>query len=58
MSRILRRPMFRGGRVDARGTGIASGLGYNNGGRVGLQTSYAGTVGNAYDKMIAKQTDQ
>jgi len=35
MSRILRRPMFRGGRVDARGTGIASGLGYNNGGRVG-----------------------
>ena len=36
MSRILRRPMFRGGRVDARGTGIASGLGYNNGGRVGL----------------------
>ena len=28
MSRILRRPMFRGGRVDSRGTGIASGLGY------------------------------
>ena len=55
MSRILRRPMFRGGRVDARGTGIASGLGYNNGGRVGLETSYAGTVGNAYDKMITKQ---
>ena len=27
MSRILRRPMFRGGRVDSRGTGIASGLG-------------------------------
>ena len=38
MSRILRRPMFRGGRVDGRGTGIASGLGYNNGGRVGLET--------------------
>ena len=38
MSRILRRPMFRGGRVDARGTGIASGLGYNNGGRVGYKT--------------------
>ena len=35
MSRILRRPMFRGGRVDARGTGIASGLGYEKGGRVG-----------------------
>ena len=36
MSRILRRPMFRGGRVDSRGTGIASGLSYNNGGRVGF----------------------
>src|SRR5210317_637721 len=35
MSRILRRPMFRGGRVDSRGTGITSGLGYNAGGRVG-----------------------
>jgi len=34
MSRILRRPMFRGGRVDARGTGIASGLGYKKGGSV------------------------
>ena len=37
MSRILRRPMFRGGRVDSRGTGIASGLGYEKGGRVGLR---------------------
>ena len=36
MSRILRRPMFRGGRVDSRGTGITSGLGYEKGGRVGL----------------------
>ena len=34
MSRILRRPMFRGGRVDSRGTGIASGLGYEKGGSV------------------------
>ena len=34
MSRILRRPMFRGGRVDSRGTGIASGLSYNKGGTV------------------------
>ena len=34
MSRILRRPMFRGGRVDSRGTGIASGLGYAGGGSV------------------------
>ena len=36
MSRILRRPMFRGGPVDSRGTGITSGLGYENGGRVGM----------------------
>ncbi len=36
MSRILRRPMFRGGRVDSRGTGITSGLGYEKGGRVKL----------------------
>jgi len=34
MSRILRRPMFRGGRVDSRGTGITSGLA--DGGRVGM----------------------
>mgnify|MGYP003652683224 CR=1 FL=1 len=36
MSRTLRRPMFRGGRVSAYGTGIASGLA--NGGRVGFRT--------------------
>jgi hypothetical protein len=37
MSRILRRPMFRGGKVSSYGTGIASGLGrqgYEPGGRV------------------------
>ncbi len=32
MSRILRRPMFRGGPVDSRGSGITSGLGYKKGG--------------------------
>jgi len=37
MSRILRRPMFRGGRVDSRGTGITSGL--MDGGRVGYQNA-------------------
>ena len=37
MSRILRRPMFRGGMpIDSRGTGITSGL--YDGGRVGYQT--------------------
>ena len=34
MSNILRRPMFRGGRVDSRGTGITSGLDYAQGGSV------------------------
>ena len=42
MSRILRRPMFRGGKViDSRGTGITSGLmdtpSYATGGSVGYQ---------------------
>ena len=38
MSRILRRPMFRGGKViDSRGTGITSGL--MDGGRVGYQSA-------------------
>ena len=36
MSRILRRPMFRGGPVDSRGTGITANLGYKSGGRVGM----------------------
>ena len=40
MSRILRRPMFRGGRVDSRGTGITSGLGYEKDGRV-ARTNYS-----------------
>ena len=39
MSRILRRPMFRGGPVDSRGTGITSNLGYEKGGRVGYQNA-------------------
>ena len=42
MSNTLRRPMFRGGPVDSRGTGITSGLmddtGYADGGRVGYKT--------------------
>ena len=37
MSRILRRPMFRGGPVSSYGTGIATGLGYEDGGRVGYK---------------------
>jgi hypothetical protein len=41
MSKTLRRPMFRGGPVNSRGTGITSGLddlGYADGGRVGYKT--------------------
>ena len=44
MSRVLRRPMFRGGRVDSRGTGITSGLGYAKGGSVEPQATFG--VGN------------
>ena len=38
MSRILRRPMFRGGPVDSRGSGITSGLA--DGGQIGGGTIY------------------
>ena len=40
----FRRPMFRGGPVDSRGTGITSGLSY--GGRVGLQGGGMPPTGN------------
>ena len=43
MSRILRRPMFRGGAIDS-GNGIASGLtsnlGPKSGGRVGYNVAW------------------
>ena len=52
MSRILRRPMFRGGQViDSRGTGITSGL--MDGGRVGYQNAGFVTGGQL---MAAAQT--
>jgi hypothetical protein len=46
MSKILRRPRFRGGRVDSRGTGITSGLddGYMDGGRVEFQRGGFSTI--------------
>jgi len=53
MSRILRRPMFRGGPVSSYGTGIASGLA--DGGRVGLKKSFKGTVGQAQANMKNKK---
>ena len=50
MSRILRRPMFRGGRVDSRGTGITTGL--MDGGRIGFRT------GGSYLTLPAPVTSQ
>ena len=63
MSRILRRPMFRGGKViDSRGTGITSGLmdtpNYATGGRVGFSNGgnlfniFKGTDTRGYNNMI------
>jgi hypothetical protein len=51
MSRILRRPMFRGGPASSDGVGITSGLndGYATGGRVGYKT--AGSVGSSNDNL-------
>ena len=40
MSRILRRPMFRGGKVSSYGNGIATGLGYKKGGSVQQRPGY------------------
>ena len=51
MSRILRRPMLRGGRVDSRGTGITSGLGYEKGGRVGYKDAGAVTGGDIMARL-------
>ena len=42
MSRILRRPMFRGGSVDSRGSGITSGLDKPKRGLVNEPGGYAG----------------
>ena len=52
MSRILRRPMFRGGSVDSRGSGITSGLGYASGGRVGYQGGGQIGGGSIYGKPM------
>ena len=70
MSNILRRPMFRGGRVDSRGMGITSGLGYAQGGSVntpkrGLVNGpggYAGKISmsgipkDIYNSIFGKKT--
>ena len=55
MSKILRRPMFRGGAVDSRGTGITSGLmdepKYATGGRVGYQSGDLVLGGDLYTQQ-------
>ena len=43
----FRRPMFRGGKVDSRGTGITTGLSYNKGGRVGYEPGGQVTTGGS-----------
>ena len=54
MSRILRRPMFRGGRVSSYGNGIASGLAnggrvnYAGGGQIGGGAIYGKPMGDRY----------
>jgi hypothetical protein len=59
MSNILRRPMFRGGRVNSRGTGITSGLDYAQGGSVntpkrGLVNGPGGYAGKISMSSIPK----
>ncbi len=52
MSKILRRPMFRGGPVSSYGRGIASGLGYNEGGRVGYEEGGSTSKDDVKQKVI------
>jgi hypothetical protein len=60
MSRILRRPMFRGGPVDSRGTGITSGLmdggrvGFDNGGSPFLRTPISMSGGQITESQKSK----
>ena len=51
MSRILRRPMFRGGPVDSRGTGITTGLDQP---RIGAKRGrFFGDTGNIFTAGLA-----
>ena len=56
MSRILRRPMFRGGPVDSRGSGITSGL--MDGGRVGYEPGGIVTLQDILSQTGAPMTGQ
>lgn len=55
MSRILRRPMFRGGRVDSRGTGITSGLTDTSKPKRGLVNEPGGYAGEKTGLDFLKQ---
>ena len=59
MSRILRRPMFRGGKVSSYGNGIASGLA-NGGmpGKRGLVTGPGGYAGELFGGKINANVPQ
>jgi len=55
MSKVLRRPMFRGGRVDSRGTGITSGLdrpGLQGGGMPPTGGSLLNRAGNFFSGLM------
>mgnify|MGYP003108489588 FL=1 len=58
MSKILRRPMFRGGAVDSRGTGITSGLDTPKRGMVDGPGGYAGLTGAEIYSQAEKQVPQ
>jgi hypothetical protein len=49
MSKVLRRPLFRGGPVDPRGTGITSGLDTPKRGLVDGPGGYAGRIRGPQD---------
>tara|TARA_R100000935_G_scaffold16491_1_gene32721 strand:- start:3113 stop:4474 length:1362 start_codon:yes stop_codon:yes gene_type:complete len=65
MSKILKRPMFRGGgTVSSYGNGIATGLGYADGGQIGGGVIHGEKMGNRYgfaepviDKKKARQEE-
>ena len=58
MSKILRRPMFRGGAVDSRGTGITSGLDTPKRGMVDGPGGYAGLTGAEIYSQAESQVPQ
>lgn len=58
MSKILRRPMFRGGAVDSRGTGITSGLDTPKRGMVDGPGGYAGLTGAEIYSRAESQVPQ